>query len=41
MLDQAIAAQSGLKTTLAGAVVSLSRGRIRIMPAPLRRQKRT
>ncbi len=41
MLDQAIAAQSGLKTTLAGAVVSLSRGRIRIMPAPPRRQKRT
>jgi tRNA(Ile)-lysidine synthase len=40
MLDQAIAAQSGLKTTLAGAVVSLARGRIRIMPAPLRRQKR-
>jgi tRNA(Ile)-lysidine synthase len=41
MLDQAIAAQSALKTTLAGAVVSLARGRIRIMPAPLRRQKRT
>lgn len=41
MLDQAIAAQSGLKMTLAGAVVSLSRGRIRIMPAPPRRQKRT
>ncbi len=39
MLDQAIAGQSGLKTTLAGAVVSLARGRIRIMPAPLRRQK--
>jgi tRNA(Ile)-lysidine synthase len=41
MLDQAIAAQSALKTTLAGAVVSLARGRIRIMPAPLRRQKTT
>jgi tRNA(Ile)-lysidine synthase len=40
-LDEAIAAQSTLKTTLAGAVVSLVRGRIRIMPAPLRRQKRT
>jgi tRNA(Ile)-lysidine synthase len=40
MLDQAIAAQGGLKTTLAGAVVSLARGRIRIMPAPLRRQMR-
>jgi tRNA(Ile)-lysidine synthase len=38
-LDRAIAAQGGLKTTLAGAVVSLARGRIRIMPAPLRRQK--
>jgi tRNA(Ile)-lysidine synthase len=41
MLDQAIAKQSSLKTTLAGAVVSLARGRIRIVPAPLRRQKRT
>jgi tRNA(Ile)-lysidine synthase len=40
-LDQAIAAQNGLKTTLAGAVVSLSRGRIRVTPAPPRRQKRT
>ena len=39
-LDEAIAAQSGLKTTLAGAVVSLARGRIRIAPAPLRRTKR-
>jgi tRNA(Ile)-lysidine synthase len=39
-LDQAVAAQSGLKTTLAGAVVSLARGRISITPAPLRRQKR-
>ncbi len=39
-LDRAIAAQSGLKTTLAGAVVSLARGRIRMMPAPLRKQKR-
>ena len=41
MLDQAFAAQSSLKTTLAGAVVSLARGRIRFAPAPLRRQKRT
>jgi tRNA(Ile)-lysidine synthase len=40
MLDRAIAAQSGLKTTLAGAVVSLARGRIRITPAPARRQQR-
>jgi tRNA(Ile)-lysidine synthase len=39
-LDRAIAAQSSLKTTLAGAAVSLARGRIRITPAPLRRQKR-
>ncbi len=39
-LDEAIAAQGGLKTTLAGAVVSLARGRIRIAPAPLRRTKR-
>jgi tRNA(Ile)-lysidine synthase len=38
-LDEAIAAQSALKTTLAGAVVSLARGRIRIEPAPLRRQR--
>ena len=38
-LDRAIAAQSGLKTTLAGAVVSFARGRIRIMPAPVRKQK--
>jgi tRNA(Ile)-lysidine synthase len=38
-LEQAIAAQSGMKTTLAGAVVSLARGRIRIMPAPLRRRR--
>jgi tRNA(Ile)-lysidine synthase len=36
-LDRAIAAQSGLKTTLAGAVVSLARGRIRITAAPPRR----
>ena len=35
-----IAAQSGLKTTLAGAVVSLARGRIRITPAPARSPKR-
>jgi tRNA(Ile)-lysidine synthase len=39
-LDQAIAAQSGLKTTLAGAVVSLARDRIRITPAPSRRAKK-
>jgi tRNA(Ile)-lysidine synthase len=38
-LDRVIAAQGGLKTTLAGAVVSLARGRIRIMPAPLRRHR--
>jgi tRNA(Ile)-lysidine synthase len=39
-LDRAIAVQGGLKTTLAGAVVSLARGRIRIAPAPLRKAKR-
>jgi tRNA(Ile)-lysidine synthase len=39
-LDRAVAAQSGLKTTLAGALVSLARGRIRIASAPLRKQKR-
>src|SRR5581483_4578253 len=39
-LDRAIAAQSILKTTLAGAVVSLARGRIHITAAPPRRQKR-
>jgi len=38
-LDLAIAAQSALKTTLAGAVVSLARARIRIAPAPLRKRK--
>jgi len=38
-LDRSIAGQSGLKTTLAGAVVSLARGRIRIEPAPQRRQR--
>jgi tRNA(Ile)-lysidine synthase len=38
-LDRAIAVQSELKTTLAGAVVSLARARIRIAPAPLRKQK--
>jgi tRNA(Ile)-lysidine synthase len=38
-LDQAIAAQSTLKTTLAGAVVGLARGRIRIEPAPPRRHR--
>jgi len=40
-LDRAIAAQGSVTTTLAGALVSLARGRIRIVPAPLRRQKRT
>jgi tRNA(Ile)-lysidine synthase len=40
-LDQAIAADRSLKMTLAGAVVSLSRGRMRIVPAPPRRPKRT
>ena len=40
-LDQAIATKGRAKTTLAGAVVSLARGRIRITPAPPRRQKRT
>jgi tRNA(Ile)-lysidine synthase len=39
-LDRAVAAQKSLKTTLAGALVSLARGRIRITPAPPRRQKR-
>jgi tRNA(Ile)-lysidine synthase len=39
-LDRAIAAGSSLKTTLAGAVVSLARGRIRITRAPPRSQKR-
>ena len=39
-LDRSIAAQSGLKTTLAGAVVSLARGWIHIAPAPPRRRKR-
>jgi len=39
MLDRAIAAQSGLKTTLAGAMISLARGRIRVTPAPARRPK--
>ena len=39
-LDLAIATQDRLKTTLAGAVVSLARGRIHIAPAPARRQKR-
>jgi tRNA(Ile)-lysidine synthase len=38
-LDEAIAAQGSLKTTLAGAVVSLARGRIHITPAPPRGQK--
>jgi tRNA(Ile)-lysidine synthase len=32
--------QSGLKQTLAGALVSLARGRVRIEPAPLRRGRR-
>jgi tRNA(Ile)-lysidine synthase len=39
-IDQAIAAESSLKTTLAGALVSLARGRIRIAPAPPRKRKR-
>jgi tRNA(Ile)-lysidine synthase len=39
-LDQAIAAQGNLKQTLAGALVSLARGRILIAPAPPRRQRR-
>lgn len=39
-VDRAIAGgQSGLKQTLAGAVISLSRGRILIQPAPLRRRR--
>jgi tRNA(Ile)-lysidine synthase len=33
-------AQTGLKQTLAGAVVSLSHGRIRVEPAPLRRRSK-
>jgi tRNA(Ile)-lysidine synthase len=37
-LDRAIVGGRSLKTTLAGAVVSLARGRIRITPAPKRRQ---
>ena len=41
-LDQAIAnRESRLKQTLAGAVISLTRGRIHVEPAPLRRSKRT
>jgi tRNA(Ile)-lysidine synthase len=40
-LDRAIAMRKSLKTTLAGALVSLARGRIRITPAPPRRLKRT
>jgi tRNA(Ile)-lysidine synthase len=39
-LDRAVAAQSGLKATLAGALVSLARGRIRITPAPPRKAMR-
>ena len=39
-LDRAIAAQAAVRTTLAGAVVSLVRGRIRVEPAPARRQQR-
>jgi tRNA(Ile)-lysidine synthase len=38
-LERAVAAQTGLKTTLAGAVVSLARGRLRVTPAPLRRRR--
>jgi len=37
-LDRAVVSRSGLKQTLAGAVVTLSRGRIRITPAPPRRR---
>jgi tRNA(Ile)-lysidine synthase len=37
-LDRAIVGGRSLKTTLAGAVVSLARDRIRITPAPKRRQ---
>jgi tRNA(Ile)-lysidine synthase len=39
-LDPAVAAQNSLKLTLAGAVVTLARGRIRIVPAPQRRGTR-
>lgn len=38
-LDRAVAAQIALKTTLAGAALSLARGRIRIEPAPRRRHR--
>jgi tRNA(Ile)-lysidine synthase len=39
-LDRAVAAESSLKQTLAGAVVSLARGRIRVESAPSRRQSK-
>jgi len=39
-LDQAVSAGAGLKQTLAGAVVSHARGRVRILPAPVRRSRR-
>jgi tRNA(Ile)-lysidine synthase len=38
-LDRAVAGQARLKQTLAGALVSLARGRIRIEPAPIRRRQ--
>ena len=42
-LDRAVAGQARLKQTLAGALVSFARDRIRVEPAPVRRQgtKRT
>src|SRR5437899_1669637 len=42
-LDRAVAGQARLKQTLAGALVSFARDRIRVEPAPIRRQgtKRT
>src|SRR5215218_6593474 len=39
-LDRAILAGAGLKQTLAGAVISLARGRVHVMPAPPRRSNR-
>jgi tRNA(Ile)-lysidine synthase len=39
-LDRAIAAQGSLKLTLAGAVLTLARGRIRITAAPRRRGRK-
>ena len=37
-LDRAVAGQARLKQTLAGALVSFARDRIRVEPAPIRRQ---